>query len=134
MIQVVSSRRLLLLKTFEPDVSSIIDLLAATFNRSIEANFVIIPAHGSASLQHWTHPSWTICPGDASHLLDSLNSISSCLPPSFFTSPAVSIDSIPAESGHSSEPATVIAIDGTWAQARSLLSGNEFLQKLKKVD
>ena len=47
---------------------------------------------------------------------------------------AVSIDSIPTDSGHSSEPPTVIALDGTWAQARSLLSGNEFLQKLKKVD
>ena len=47
---------------------------------------------------------------------------------------AVSIDRIPTDSGHSSEPATVIALDGTWAQARSLLSGNEFLQKLKKVD
>ena len=115
-------------------MSSRIDLLAAMFNRSIEAYFVIIPACSSASLQHWTHPSWTICPCDASHLLDSLYSLSSCLPPSFFTSSAISIDSIPAGSGHGSEPATVIAIDGTWAQARSLLSGNEFLQKLKKVD
>ena len=52
----------------------------------------------------------------------------------FSLSLAVSIESIPANKDHSSEMTTVIAIDGTWAQARSLLSGNEFLQKLKKVD
>ena len=55
-------------------------------------------------------------------------------PPSLSLSLAVSIESIPANNDHSSEMTTVIAIDGTWAQARSLLSGNEFLQKLKKVD